>query len=79
MKPIGRKLIGAKVANIPEDKMLPVSSIDPELDRLYREHAIAVGFAVTQITQMPSYPEPDKEPDHDLEPLDECSSTFSGL
>ena len=67
------------MANIPEDKTLPVSSIDPELDRLYREHAIAVGLTTMQITQVSNYPEPDKEPDHDLEPLDECSSTFSGL
>ncbi len=65
--------------NIPENKELELASVDPELDRLYREHAIAAGLTATQITQVANYPEPDKEPDHDLEPLDECSSTFSGL
>jgi len=67
------------VSNIPKNKELELALVDPELDRLYREHAIAVGLTATQITQVSNYPEPDKEPDHDLEPLDECSSTFSGL
>lgn len=67
------------VDNILENKELELTSVDPELDRLYREHAIAVGLTAMQPTQVPNHPELDKETDHDQDPIEECSSTFSGL
>jgi len=65
--------------DINTNKMVELTLVDPELDRLYREHAIAVGLTVVQITQAVNYQEPDKDTNHDLETIEECSSTFSGL
>jgi len=67
-----------KVNKIPENKELELASIDPKLDRLYREHAIAVALS-SQIPQLQNNPEVEIEPERDLEPVDECSSTFADL
>jgi len=67
------------VNNTPTNKELELTLVDPELDRLYREHAIAVGLTIIQISRVDNYPESDKESNHDLESIEECSSTFSGL
>ena len=63
---------------IPENKELELASIDPTLDRLYREHAIAVALN-SQILQLQHNPEVEIELERDLEPVDECSSTFADL
>lgn len=63
---------------IQENKELELASIDPKLDRLYREHAIAVALS-SQIPQLQHNPEVEIEPERDLELVDECSSTFADL
>ena len=66
------------MTNIPENKEFQLSLIDPELDRMYREHAIAV--AIThQILQQPRNVEVEGEPNQHPELLDECPSTFAKL
>ena len=63
--------------DISENRVSELGTVDPELDRLYREHAIAVALSA-QFPQPPNNEEVEREPNH-LEPLNECSSTFSEL
>lgn len=63
-----------------ENTCLELVSIDPELERLYREHAIAAALN-GQISQPQINPDLLKEVDHNLEiePIDDFSSTFPKL
>jgi len=63
---------------IPGNNQIELVSIDPELDRLYREHAIAVALCA-HIQQPQSSPDVEVEPKPAVKPLDECSSTFGHL
>lgn len=62
------------MANVSDNESLKFPFIDPELDRLYREHAIAASLIV-QTPPMVEQTEEEKEISN-LEPLDKCSSTF---
>ena len=66
------------MSNIQENNQLEMTTIDPELDRLYREHAIAAAIT-TQTTPISIESESQKEIDKHLEPLDNLPSTFGGL
>jgi hypothetical protein len=66
------------VTNIPENKEFRLPLIDPELERIYREHAIAVAIT-TQVLQQPGNVKVEGEPNQFPELLGECSSTFAKL
>ncbi len=67
-----------RVTNIPENKEFQLPLIDPELDRMYREHAVAVAIT-TQVLQQPGNVKVEEDPNQLPEPFGECSSTFAKL
>ncbi len=62
----------------PENNQVELVSVDPELDRLYREHSIAAALA-GQITQPKNNPNTEEEPQRGFEPTEDFSSTFAEL
>jgi hypothetical protein len=64
--------------SVPSINDRELMSLDPELDRLYREHALAVALC-GQIPQPENAQEIEREPKRSIRPLDECSSTFAVL
>ena len=63
--------------DVPKNNQLEMTSIDPELDRLYREHAIAVAIT-SQSTPVSIESESHKDNEKHIEQVENLSSTFGG-
>ncbi len=66
--------------SVSDNNTITNKSIDPELDRLYREHALAVALTMPtgqQLEQNDSGGE--REIEHPLESIEDCQSTFGEL
>jgi len=68
------------MSGTPENKALELLLIDPELDRMYREQAIAVRAAIGGFPSQLSDDVPvETEPKREVRPVETSSSSFGGL